>query len=827
MWELLERLFGEGFMPHGHCYLWSPGMVWLQVLSNAAIGLAYVSISATLHYIVRRIEDVPFRWMYLAFGVFIVTCGATHLLDVATVWHPVYWLDGGVRAVTAVASVGTAVLLFPLVPKAVALAGAAQVAHRRGLELEAAYRDLAAAHQKTKELEDAKTQFFANASHELRTPLTLILGPVEQLLRDPALPDEHRRSLDIVLRNGRVLLAHVNDLLDVSRIEAGRLVPHYSRGDLAHVARLVGSLFESAARERNVAFYVDAPPVLPVEFDSDMIQRVLRNLLGNALKHVRPAGTVRCQVEKAGERALVTVDDDGPGVPLAMREAVFERYRQVEGDGTLRTDGTGLGLAIARELVELHGGAISVDDAPAGGARFRFEVPIAAPAGVPIGDRPPPASPSPFPSFPASHVEMAPPSPRASEPGAGPGRSGVVLVVEDNHDMRRFVRDTLASTCAVETAADGVEGLAKARALLPDLVVTDVMMPRKGGEELVADLQADPATAGIPILVLSARADAAGRTRLLEAGAQDYVVKPFAAAELLARVKRLVDTRRAREVLQAELSTTRDDVAAMAEELAARARELERALAEARDARDAAERAGAVKTNVLNLVSHELRTPLMALQLQLEVLRRAEKGRLSPRQESAVAKLGSLFDRLSETMDTLLEYASLVSGGAAAIEPVDVAGAAAELQDEMRSRAAERALTLRVEIEPDLAPLATDPHLFRVLLRQLVANAVRFTRDGGQVLVRCTMEQGRHVVAITDEGPGLSNEARSRMFEPFWQLEPVARKHGKGLGLGLALAGRITELLGGRIDVSSEPGRGTTFTVVLGGSEPQAEARGA
>ena len=191
MWDLLERLFGEGFMPHGHCYLWSPAMVWLQVISNAAVGLAYVSISLTLYYIVRRIKEVPFSRMYLAFGVFIVTCGMTHFMDVVTVWHPVYWLDGSVRAVTAVASVGTAILLFPLVPKAVALAGAARVAHERGLELEKAYADLAVAHEKTKDLENAKTQFFANASHELRTPLTLILGPVERTLADPSLPEEH------------------------------------------------------------------------------------------------------------------------------------------------------------------------------------------------------------------------------------------------------------------------------------------------------------------------------------------------------------------------------------------------------------------------------------------------------------------------------------------------------------------------------------------------------------------------------------------------------------------------------------------------------------
>jgi PAS domain S-box-containing protein len=148
MWEWLSP---DRFMPHGHCYLWTPGLVWLQVITNALIGSAYFVISAVLWYLVRRIEDVPFRWMYLCFGVFIVTCGMTHYFDVLTIWRPVYWIDGGVRAITAVASVGTALLLFPLIPKAIALGGAARVAHERGLQLEALNRELAVLYARTRE----------------------------------------------------------------------------------------------------------------------------------------------------------------------------------------------------------------------------------------------------------------------------------------------------------------------------------------------------------------------------------------------------------------------------------------------------------------------------------------------------------------------------------------------------------------------------------------------------------------------------------------------------------------------------------------------------
>lgn len=807
MWDLLERTFGEGFMPHGHCYLWTPEMVWLQLLSNGAVGLAYVSISLTLYYIVRRIKDVPFSRMYLAFGVFIISCGVTHFMDVVTIWHPVYWLDGGIRAVTAVASVGTAVLLFPLVPKAIGLAGAARVAHERGVELEKAYGDLATAHEKTKELENAKTQFFANASHELRTPLTLILGPIERTLADPALPAEHRRSLETVQRNARVLLHHVNDLLDVSKIEAGRLTPRYTKADLAHVTRLVGSLFESAAREKDVAFYVDAPPVLPVEIDAEMIERVLRNLLSNALKHVSPAGTVRCELEKSGDRALLLVDDDGPGVPPAMRDLVFQRYQQAE-DAGRQPLGTGLGLAIAKELVELHGGTITIDDAPGGGARFRVEVPLSAPEGAPVVTEPARGTPMPFtidlPSTPAHDPE---PAPTANDEGRP-----LVLIVEDNHDMRRFVRDTLAGAYRIESAADGVEGLAKARSLRPDTIVTDVMMPRKDGEALVRDLRADAATDQIPILVLSARADDAGRTRLLEAGAQDYVVKPFAAEELLARVRNLVDTKRARDVLRRELASKEGDVAILAADLAARAHDLAQALGDAREARARAEQAGAVKTNLLNLVSHELRTPIAAMQIQVEILRRLAGEGLSPRATQAISTIHAMFERHSHTIRNLLEYANLVSGGEAgeAVD-VDVAQLVARTLDDAKEQAGARGVRLRSEGESGAAPLRTDPHLLGLLLDQLTRNAVRFARE--EVVVRSAVEQGRHRIRISDDGPGLSEESRRRLFEPFRQGEALSHKHAEGLGLGLALSMRVAELLGARIEVTSEGGDGTTVTV--------------
>lgn len=266
MTELAQDLLRtEGFHPHGYCYLWKPGLIWLHVISDALIGLAYVGIGLALATFVRRGRGhIPFSGMFVAFGIFIAACGATHFVEIWTLWTPVYWLAGGVKIVTAAASVFTALALPPLIPIALNTLTSARVSEQRR-------EDLERAHLRLTELDELKTQFFANVSHELRTPLTLILGPVDEMLRDSQIPDEDRRRLGTVQRNAELLLRHVNDLLDFAKLEAGRMEVHYARVDLATLVRRTGANFESVAMSNGLSFSLEAPETFPAEVDAAQV----------------------------------------------------------------------------------------------------------------------------------------------------------------------------------------------------------------------------------------------------------------------------------------------------------------------------------------------------------------------------------------------------------------------------------------------------------------------------------------------------------------------------------------------------------------------------
>ena len=398
------------------------------------------------------------------------------------------------------------------------------------------------------ELDRAKTTFFSNISHEFRTPLTLIMGPVEEL-RSRQIPDERvRAELDVIHRNGLRLGKLVNTLLDFSRIEAGRMQARSEPVDLAATTAELTSVFRSAIERAGLTLEVDCPPLgRPVHLDREMWEKVVLNLLSNALKFTF-AGGVRVRVREDPEWAVVTVADTGIGVPAPEMPRLFERFHRIANARSRSNEGSGIGLALVKELVELQGGTIDARSVVGEGTAFEIRLPFGAPAGDLVAGGTTVGSSIADPYVQEAMRWLLPDAadvaPRSPAQGGTPAR---VLVADDNADMRDYLTRLLRSAGhQVQTTADGKAALDAARSRTPDLIVSDVMMPGLDGLQLVAALRADPRTAGTPVLLLSARAGQEASIEGLEAGADDYLVKPFSSAELLARVRANVELARLR-----------------------------------------------------------------------------------------------------------------------------------------------------------------------------------------------------------------------------------------------------------------------------------------
>ena len=391
------------------------------------------------------------------------------------------------------------------------------------------------------ELDRAKTTFFSNISHEFRTPLTLIQGPVAELLsRASHLDERDRAELEMVHRNGLRLAKLVNTFLDFSRIEAGRMQAHPEPVDLAEVtAELVG-MFRSAIERAGLQLHVDCPQLRPpVHIDRDMWEKVVFNLLSNAVKFTL-YGAISVAVRRDGGTAVVTVSDTGTGIPESEMPRLFERFHRIETGAARSTEGSGIGLALVKELVGLQGGTIDADSVEGVGTTFTIRIPLGAEhlrADPIIG--------------PAARVGIAqaqafteealrwtaPPQPDHAGPATAT-TTGAVLVADDNADMRDYLGRILKGAgYRVTAVADGAQALDAMRTQVPDLVISDVMMPNIDGLALVSALRADIRTAMVPVVLLSARAGKEASIEGLQAGADDYLVKPFSSEELLARAQ--------------------------------------------------------------------------------------------------------------------------------------------------------------------------------------------------------------------------------------------------------------------------------------------------
>lgn len=662
------------------------------------------------------------------------------------------------------------------------------------------------------EIDRAKTEFFSNVSHEFRTPLTLMLSPLEDALAERWLTPRVYEKLDIAYRNSLRLLKLVNTLLDFSRIEAGRIEAVYEPVDLAALTRELASVFRSAIEKAGLNLFVNCSPLqCSVYVDREMWEKIVFNLLSNAFKFTFE-GEINVTLREAGENVELEVSDTGTGIPVDELPHLFERFHRVKGARGRSYEGSGIGLALVQELVTLHGGVVSVASVLGRGTVFTIRIPTGS-AHLPadrIGAIRTLAStglgghayveealrwlPETETHFDGLQLLPSPPidSSDSSETQTAPRAR--ILLADDNADMREYLRRLLTPKYTVDAVADGEEALGLARYREFDLVLSDVMMPKLDGFGLLKALRGDDRTQHIPIILLSARAGETSRVEGMGAGADDYLVKPFSARELLARVEAHLNLQRVRR--EAELA-------------------LMKMMEREQKARASAEMANRVKDDFLAMLSHELRTPLNAIIGWSHLLK---KGKLSEKdRDRAIDIIDRNAAAQREIIDELLDVSRIVTGKlkleTTAVELADVIEAAV---DAIRPTAEAKGVEIVTSLDRKAGLVEGEAVRLQQVIWNLLSNAVKFTPQQGRIEVKLERAGGDLKVVISDTGEGIEPEFLPFIFERFRQADSSAKRIHGGLGLGLSIVRSLVEMHGGEIRASSDgKGKGATFTVTL------------
>ncbi len=400
--------------------------------------------------------------------------------------------------------------------------------------------------QRAEESERSKEQFFSNVSHELRTPLTLIIGPIEKLIRD--IKDEKiREELDIIYRNARRLLTMINELLNLYKLESGKIVLKASKDDIVEFTRQFVQTFQSLADEKDIKLKFESPlKELCVYFDKEKMENILGNLLSNAFKFTNAGGSIIVAVTSDHDEKLkgceesdgvvkISVADTGIGIPEGKHRHIFDRFYQVDDELKRNIEGTGIGLALTKEFVDLHYGIISVESKEGKGSVFTVKLPLGKKhlkEGEILG----------FSEDGEAATEDVTDVRKTDQVKIKD--AALILIVEDNKDMRAYIRSCIDPAYKVIEAGDGEKGLNKAISHVPDLIISDVMMPRMDGTEMTRRIKSDERTSHIPIILLTARSSMEYKIQGLETGADDYLEKPFNARELRVRIKNLIEQRK-------------------------------------------------------------------------------------------------------------------------------------------------------------------------------------------------------------------------------------------------------------------------------------------
>lgn len=634
---------------------------------------------------------------------------------------------------------------------------------QRTRELQDATNQLTATLNKLQEIDRAKTDFFNNVSHELRSPLTLILAPLEELIGGRVPSTGQRAVYQTMHRNASRLLRLINQLLDLAKIDAGEMKLATTPTDLLELARASLHAFDAAAHRKGVKLSFQAPPnMTPVSLDASWIESALTNLIANALRWTSRGG-VRVIVRDAGTYVTLAVADDGPGIAPDNQRKIFERFAQGESNNRV-VGGTGIGLALVREAARLHGGDVELTSELGKGSTFTIKLPRRIDAAA--------LAPRSTASLPAPRellAEVFEDTPVQSADRKGPSSTApLVLVVEDNPELCGFIADVLAPQFRVRAASDGRTGVELARQLRPDVIVSDVAMPEMDGYALCRTLRADESTKSVPVLLVTARTDVSNVLEGFEAGASDYLLKPFHGTELLARVGVHVRLRR----LTAQL--------ARQERLAA---------------------VGSLAASV----AHNVRNPLSSLISGLPAMRARLSSVIDRSTDDLLGIMLDCAERIESMTLDLLDLSRIdreVSG--------DFAPGSGLLTCTRMFAAQLEGVELRSDVDDKIVTSGRAGDMNHVFMN-LLDNARRAVGPSGTIEIRGVVEGDFYVVTVGDSGPGIDPGALDHVFEPFW----TTRAAGEGTGLGLSIAREIIEEHRGQIIVGTSELGGAQFVVRL------------
>lgn len=683
-------------------------------------------------------------------------------------------------------------------------------------ELDKNRKALEESNQKLVELDQIKSRFFANISHELRTPLTLLLAPLETLMQkfNHSFDGDTRDVLATMHSNGMRLLKLINDLLDLVRLESGRLEVKHESVDVKDFIKGLASAARQVADDKRLRLETFVDPELgAVVADRDKLEKIVLNLVFNALKFTPALGRVELRADKKDENFVITVADTGMGISEKNLPFVFDRFWQADGTSKRKYQGVGIGLALVKELTEVQGGKVSVQSTEGKGTTFTVQLPFKKAEPVvkqaPVED----GEPKEADSRTVSSEEWVANLYRRAElfPAMTPlqetlkpvetarnGHLPKALVADDEPDMLRFLKSQLVQHYEVLEAVDGQQAIEKASQFLPDIILLDMMMPEKDGLQACHELRERTSTQSIPIILLTARADEETKLAALNAGASDFLPKPFSTTELHVRIKNLVESHH----YQTKLSKQNQALESTIEQL----KETESQLVQTEKLASL----GRMSAGII----HEINNPLNFATTGLYTLRNKGKYLAAEQQEEYAEVLKDVEEgikRVKTIVSDLRMFTHPETESRDQVEVVEVIGSALRfLANEWKDR---------VQIDQKMDPHQTVwanknkmIHVFTNLLQNSLDALKDKTFENGEkpaIVIEGSVSNGRSIVRIRDNGPGIDSQHLDKIFDPFFTTKDV----GEGMGLGLSICYRIVQEFDGRISVRTEVGKYCEFAL--------------